>query len=340
MMGSILSPSLSQIRELLMPVLSDLPSWTGFTLLVGPLGLTVRIYFETADVPNLPREIGGLPIEVRRMPWFTVVPPAEAASAPPVAGASAAAIVGPAAVAAVPAAAFELKPLTDVFTKAHDGPLSIKGGFGLITGFLQQAGKTWLISANHVVADNGRLTNFGNGDGVQAGGVMQTVSTDVKFRPIVQPGENPVDAAICLLKDGLATEPPPLYPVEWHLTNGIPERPSDEDVLRFRKRTGVEVTGRVVHHSFDAHLKTQLSGDVDHPVMTDHIVMALDDGGTIEPGDSGSLVVATSNGETRPAGILIGSSDDVSVKNALITPLDSVMLEFNQATGGADRLLV
>lgn len=219
----------------------------------------------------------------------------------------------------------------------------IASGAGSIGGFIQSPGGIWLLTANHVIAGNGRLTHFEQpGDGILAGNPPALVSRQVRFIDIdgSPAAVNPADAAICVLDPGLQPVHP-LFPASWNMVDGTPARPQKGDTVRFLTRTGQEQAGTVEAPSGVFPVRLNLSGGVDEAVFGGQILIRASQGSFLRPGDSGSLVVLDTPTGTRPLGIAFAFPDNPSQSSmGLVSPLGVILEQLRPHTGGATSILV
>lgn len=222
-------------------------------------------------------------------------------------------------------------------------PQVVPSAWGSIGAFVRGPTGLWLLTANHVIAGNGALTNFPRAtDGVRAGNPPTVVSKEVFWIPVT-PGssaDNCADAAICRIMPAFDPEPP-LYPPEWSMQTGKPARPAVGDTVQVLARDGIIRTGTVIHASRTISLALDLNGTIDNATFQDQIVIQGNAGKFINPGDSGSLVVLRNSAQTFPVGIAFGVAKEPGLTHlTAVSPLETILKGLSTVTGGATEILV
>lgn len=283
-----------------MAFLRPVPQWTGFSI-VPDAG--IRIYLSSLNGVDFPKRLAGLQLQLSVLPMMA--PPVFSGQPPPVATA--------------PPALHAGEPV-----------VPIKPGFGQRTGsigaFIEGPdGKRWLLSANHVLAHNGRVLPFGESHGIFAGNARRLVSRDVKFEPLLAEsrGASPCDAAVAPLEPAVELAPA-LYPGFWNLTDGTPIRPTEGTVVRFRNFAGIEKEARVVDSGHSRFRVKMNVGSVDVCVFHEHILIHGENN-LVVGGDSGTLVVADVPGGARPVGLIVAKPIAGSANQALVCPLGIIL---------------
>ena len=263
----------------------------GFSLQVGLDGIEVDLFVDTAkedfQVPLLPPSVR---VNVRRIePFFH-----------PVSG-------GPPATAHT-----TLKAARSVRVRATEGGHPIVSEYGTVSAFARAGtGPVWLISANHVISENGKFSHIAphsatgvpldtaGDDGVYVNGARVSVVTN--FINIVAQG-NVVDVASARLNVQPAAGP--LYAPT--LGTGIPwpNPPRGTRVVLYC--VDGPKYGTVDQESYDGVVEQAFT-----PTRPEYVnLILLRVGQAVEGGNSGSLVAAwdTTQSIWRPIGILTAKS--------------------------------
>lgn len=198
---------------------------------------------------------------------------------------------------------------------------------GSIAALVETAEGEWLVSANHVLAGNGRfLPTADPAHGVYVN--EQRVGRTIAFAHLHRSG-NRADAAACLLEAPTA----PVWPVGW-LPSPHPFRPS------IKTRVKISVEGRdclgllaaVGPQRVSMHEFPGLLGEVE---FLDSLLVKVIDAEFARPGNSGGLVV-TAEDECRPVGLVIGTSVEAGSDFVVVSPLGPALA----ALGLPQRILV
>lgn len=200
---------------------------------------------------------------------------------------------------------------------------------GSIGAFAANEEGVWLISANHVLAGNGRyLPTADPQHGVYVGD--ERVGRTVVFAHLQRRG-NLADAAGCRVEATAGFRPK--WPAGWS-PSAVPHRPR----LKTRVRISVDgcdrwgVVRRVGAFRVSMDDFPGMLGDVEF--LNSFLVEAID-AEFARPGNSGGLVVTADN-ECQPVGLVVGTSVEAGSNFVVITPIGQVLA----ALGLPNRIFV
>lgn len=272
---------LTQIR----PLMRRLSNWAGYSLAQDGDGWVLTMYV-LPGVESLPIEFNLLPLRIRREPMgqFSVVPrpPAHPVNAP--------------------------LTLTGAPAGTIGSPVSVRSVTGVIRGsigaYVRNEDGVWLLSANHVLACNGRNLPLADPNhGVYLG--ARRVSRTIVFREL-RPHGNQADAAACLLVD-----PTPGFVAPWPqgwARNPTPFTPTAATRVKVSVN-GADAFGIVVSASLDGLRVSMGAGtfpcSLDNVEFSGGILVRADDDQLGRPGNSGGLVV-TADAASHPVGLITG----------------------------------
>jgi hypothetical protein len=255
--------------------------------------LLVRVKYPDDAIPDadrLPKDVGGLPVDVEQVGTFRRF--ATAAAAP------------------MPNPRLRFRPARPGSSIGFEDPLHqivMAGTFGAVA---TRAGKLFVLSNNHVLADENKLP-IGSPifqPGLLDGGVpaRDRIASLSKFIPLTTTAPNKVDCAIAeaasksiVSKDILFIGPP----------NGTADAAIDMQVHKFGRTTGYRV-GRITSVETDVTVGYEM-GSVQ---FTNQILIV---GRNNQPfsaaGDSGSLILQ--RGTNRAVGLLFAGSTSHTIAN-------------------------
>lgn len=194
------------------------------------------------------------------------------------------------------------------------------------------SGRTWLLTANHVASDNGRVSESftSSTDGVFVTRHRKPIGREVRFVKLrSRPFENLVDACLCAL-DGSLAPVQPLFPNQgWQPVSAAHVSPQPGARVRIMSRINGERTARIVEPSFNADPGMDV-GEVEDPLFRDVILVESETGDFVTPGDSGSLVVSDNHGGgTAPLGIVFAISNGPGQRqHAVVSSIANIVSEF------------
>jgi hypothetical protein len=259
--------------------------------------ILVRIKYpddQLTDGDRLPKEIFGIPIDVEQVGTFQRL----------------GAVAGQPGAVAPPNPRSRLRPLqpgcsVGFVDAAH--PVVVAGTFG----FLATDGtKQYVVSNNHVLADENRLTPGGAilQPGLLDGGDPNAdrIATLVNFSPLSLSDPNTVDCAMAALDDGQVASPAVLH---LGAPQGTAPAAMDMVVHKFGRTTSYRV-GRVTS------VDTDLSVDYGLGAVTFHgqiLIKGVNNQPFSDGGDSGALVVERATG--KAVGLLFAGSPSHSAAN-------------------------
>jgi hypothetical protein len=242
----------------------------------------------------------------------------------------------------IPTAAVEAAPAADVDVDARlglassvhcrftpNGGSQVRANRGSVGAVLRVNGEHWILSANHVLAENGVLNRFSApGDGVYATRANILASQSVDFVRIeAPPTVNEVDAAACKLNSN-ASALLPTAPAAWQAVPSHPVRPPEGTKVSFLSRMagGVEREGIVDTALVDEMEVSMDVADLERLLFKGSILIRSGAKAFVKPGDSGSLVFAAMGGQRLPVGIAFARTvDDDGEMAALVCPFHSVL---------------
>jgi len=257
--------------------------------------LLVRVKYPDDAIPaadRLPATIGGLPVDVEQAGTFRRF----AATAAP----------------AMPNPRGRFRPARPGSSIGFEDPqhsFTMAGTFGAV---VKRAGKLFVLSNNHVLADENRLPIGAPifQPGLLDGGKVpqDRIAALAKFVALTTAGPNKVDCAIAeaananvLSKDILFIGPP----------NGTADAAIDMQVHKFGRTTGYRA-GRITSIETDI----TVGYDMGNVLFTDQILIV---GHNAQPfsaaGDSGSLILE--RGTNRAVGLLFAGSTSHTIANHL-----------------------
>ncbi len=188
--------------------------------------------------------------------------------------------------------------------------------FGSIGAYVRTAEGVWLLTANHVLACNGRHLPLAN----QAHGVFlgnQRVSRTIVYREL-EPRGCQADAAACLLDP--AANVIPAWPTGWNPNPNPYTPPFPPPTTRVKVSVnGVDAFGTVTKvGAFRVSMAAAgFPCDLDDVEFTCSLVVQADDAQFARPGNSGGLVV-TADAACHPIGLITGTTVDHLV---VVSPL-------------------
>ncbi len=203
---------------------------------------------------------------------------------------------------------------------------------GSMGALVETAEGVWLVSANHVLAGNGRfLPTADPTHGVYVD--EQRVGRTIAFAHLHRSG-NRADAAASLL----SAPARPVWPAGW-VPGAEPFRPSIKTKVKIsvdgRDRLAVVTGVGTQHVSMDDF--PGLLGNVE---FLDSFLVKVIDAEFARPGNSGGLVVtADAEGQQvgcRPVGLVVGTSVEAGSEFVVLSPLGQVLA----ALGLPQRILV
>lgn len=198
---------------------------------------------------------------------------------------------------------------------------------GTLGAFLTDGTDTWILSANHVMSQNGSCTS----NQIVVPG-LGTVSTVVKPVIISGGGVNPGDIAIALWNGENAFSPqiPGLPPLA---TGAVaPQAAQNRTVMKVGEATGKQ--SGIVRYVAETILATPFPPFTD-ATFGDQIL--VEGSQFADEGDSGSLVVLSDGASSAPVGMLVfkgvpAKEDPQPIYNA-VTPIENVLTALEGLTG-------
>ena len=279
-----------QLLSTIRPMMDKLSRCVGYSLTQDgdAWDLTIYVPPSWANLGNFLRafdSLNALPVRIHRveMNRFSVLP-APVALAPPLA-------LAPALPRAV--------PIGSTVSVVWPGGNTV----GSIGAYVRTVEGVWLLTANHVLACNGRHLPLANHDhGVFLG--SQRVSRTIVYREL-EPQRCQADAAACLLDP--TANIIPAWPAGWN-PNPNPYTPP----LNTRVKTsvnGVDAFGMVTHlGAFKVSMSSaNFPCDLDMVEFECSILVQADGAQFARPGNSGGLVV-TADAAGHPIGLITGTT--------------------------------
>lgn len=226
-----------------------------------------------------------------------------------------------------------LAPGATTWDEATVNGRDLVSGLGSVGAIAMSEGNLWLITANHVLSENGRFGQFpGPNDGVLVGG-GRPVSRDLRFVPIRDSKDNLVDIAVARLtatpragafynpglSDGLPWTTPPASRLQAQATP-----------IKVFGRLGVK-DGWLESNSYQGEVQQNFSPT--RPGYANQLLLRGSTANFVVKGDSGSLVAGfdRSRGQWRPIGIVFAVTDTNGL--AIASPLQFVLDAASRATG-------
>ena len=290
-----------QLLSTIRPLMDKLSPWVGYSLTKGEDAWDLTVYLPPGWV-NFASFLGtfaslnALPVRIHpaEMNRLSVVPGPTA-------------VLGP---VLSPAAAIG----STLSVVSATGPT-----FGSIGAYVSTTEGVWLLTANHVLACNGRhlpLANLNHGVFLRG----QRVSRTIIYREL-EPRGCQADAAACLLDP--TAHVIPAWPAGW-TPNPNPYTPTRGDRVRVSVN-GVDAFGTVKELGpFRVSMSSSnFPCDLDEVEFTCSIVVQADDAQFARPGNSGGLVV-TADAACRPIGLITGTTIDHLV---VVSPLAKALAD-------------
>ena len=289
-----------ELVEQIHPLMHKLSNWVGYSLTQDGANWDLTIYVPPGFVNFLSGfdALGLLPVRIRRvqMNRFSAVPSPAAPLAHATPGASAGTI---------------------------GAPVSVRCALGEIPGsigaYVRNMDGVWLLSANHVLACNGRHLPLADpSHGVFLG--TKRVSRTIIFSEL-KPHGYQADAAACLLDPAAGIVP--AWPPGW-TPNPNPFTPTANPRVKVSVN-GVDAFGTVTgvgtfHVAMGA---SDFPCSLDDVEFNGSILVQADDAQFALPGNSGGLVV-TADAAGHPIGLITGTNVDRSV---VISPLAKALAD-------------
>ena len=273
-----------ELVDRIRPIMHQLSNWVGYSLTQDGGHWDLTIYIPPGFVSLLSGfdSLGLLPVRIRRVPMnrFSAVP----SPAAPLAHAAAGSPVG--------------RIGSRVSVQCAQGEIP-----GAIGAFVRNADGVWLLSANHVLACNGRHLPLAQpSHGVYLG--TNRVSRTIVFSEL-KPSGYQADAAACLLDPAAGIVP--AWPTGW-TANPNPFTPTVN--LRVKVSVnGVDAFGTVtgVGTFHVAMGSSNFPCSLDDVEFNGSILVQADDAQFALPGNSGGLVV-TADAAGHPIGLITGTN--------------------------------
>ncbi len=274
-----------ELIERIRPIMHQLSNWVGYSLTQAGGHWDLTIYIPPGFVGFLSGfdALGLLPVRIHRVPMSRFS-----------AGPSPAAPLAHVAAAGSPVGRM-------------GSPVSVRGAQGEIPGsigtFVRNADGVWLLSANHVLACNGRHLPLADpSHGVYLG--TKRVSRTIVFSEL-KPHGYQADAAACLLDPAAGIVP--AWPPGW-TPNPNPFTPTAN--LRVKVSVnGVDAFGTVtgVGTFHVAMGSSNFPCSLDDVEFNGSILVQADDAQFALPGNSGGLIV-TADAAGHPIGLITGTN--------------------------------
>ena len=288
-----------ELVERIRPLMDKLSNWVGYSITQDGDDWDLTIYVPPG-FENLPNAFDSLPVPIRRVPMnrFSAVPrPAAAVNWALAAAGAPAGTIG--------------------------SPVSVRCAKGQIPGsigaYVRNADGVWLLTANHVLACNGRHLPLADpSHGVFLG--TKRVSRTIIFSEL-KPHGYQADAAACLLDPAAGIVP--AWPPGW-TPNPNPFTPTANPRVKVSVN-GVDAFGTVTgvgtfHVAMGA---SDFPCSLDDVEFNGSILVQADDAQFALPGNSGGLVV-TADAAGHPIGLITGTNVDRSV---VISPLAKALAD-------------
>lgn len=196
------------------------------------------------------------------------------------------------------------------------------GTLGLLLEYTDgpNQGKAYLLSNNHVIADNNRASV---GDPILQPGAhdsgnveKDTIAYLHRWVPLLTSGFNYVDAAIAEIRGNLKWS----HYVDPYISHiGTPE-----DVLDPTIGMHVEKVGRTTGHTQGQILSAKFSTKITYPMGILTFKNQIRTTSMSKPGDSGSALISL--GERKPVGLLFAGSDTASYCNPMSVVLSTLSM--------------
>jgi hypothetical protein len=230
-------------------------------------------------------------------------------------------------------------PGSAVSARATDETLPIGSNSGSVGAYAKsENGSVWLLTANHVISQNGEFRNMervpGGDDGVYVNQVDR-VSFEVKFVKIVDTG-NVADIA------GAKLETPSVIPrrnlYDGLVLDGRPYLPPKDAPVKIFARARTK--GGIVTSTGANGVRVAQSFEPRFPIYDNQIYIQGQSEESVEDGDSGSLVAAFDSQEEtwRPIGFVFAKTNNTGL--AVVTPLQATFDSLERWTGKMTKILV
>ena len=203
---------------------------------------------------------------------------------------------------------FELPPPKNNFVMA--------GTFGAV---VTKSGKRFILSNNHVLAENGLISLGGRifQPGLLDGGDASTdqVATLTRFIEIKESGTNKVDCAIAEFLPGIPVNPRHM-PSVGNLASTTPIAAAENMLVMKTGRTTGHTRGRIFDIFADANVPYEdKNGNQFIATFSNQILIVGTPGSFSTNGDSGSLIVDRTT--TRATGLLFAGSSTHTIANRI-----------------------
>jgi hypothetical protein len=203
---------------------------------------------------------------------------------------------------------FEFPPPKDNFVMA--------GTFGAVVA---KGGKQFILSNNHVLAENGLISLGGRifQPGLLDGGDASTsqVAELTQFIEIKESGTNKVDCAIAELLTGTPVNPRHM-PNVGKLASATPIAPAEDMLVMKTGRTTGHTKGRIFDIAADANVPYEdKDGKEFVATFADQILIVGTPGSFSTNGDSGSLILDRAT--NRATGLLFAGSSTHTIANRI-----------------------
>ena len=203
---------------------------------------------------------------------------------------------------------FEFPPPKDNFVMA-----------GTLGAVVTKSGKRFILSNNHVLAENGLISLGGRifQPGLLDGGDASTdqVATLTQFIEIKESGTNKVDCAIAEFLPGIPVNPRHM-PSVGKLASTVPVAPAEDMLVMKTGRTTGHTRGRIFDIFADANVPYEdKDGNEFIATFSNQILIVGTPGSFSTNGDSGSLIVDRTT--KRATGLLFAGSSTHTIANRI-----------------------
>lgn len=230
-----------------------------------------------------------------------------------------------------------LQPGSSVRAVAVYLGLEIESEQGSIGAFVVTDRGNWLITANHVISENGHydLLTADDDDGILVTGIETPVSRKVEYVKI-KATHNRADVAAALLTQ--------FHPLPGRLYD--PPLGTGEPWINPPKGTPIKLYGRsktkegtVENPCFSGSVSEPFAPN--NPNYVNQILLTSQQPDFVEDGDSGSLVAAFDAGSNqwRPIGLVCATISDPDLTLAMVNPLSDVLAALSNQIGQVSSIM-
>ncbi len=301
------------VYEILRATLGATSGVIGFSLDIGAKGITAYVMvdseFDNVVLPQLP---GVVTTQERKIRPFSH----------PVAGGPPATTHG----------RLEVGSSLQARANLHGSPIVSK--WGTIGAFVGVGTSTWLVTANHVISENGNFKDMRPANASEGVWIdkPQLVSKSVTFAPI-KPAGNRADIAAAPLTEGVLPSPGQFYTPP--LASGAPwTNPPVGTAVKMFSRAGTK-GGKIQQLNYTGTVVESFTPT--SPVYDGQFLLVGDAPGFVEEGDSGSLVAGLDlslggAGRWRPIGFVFAETMSEGGL-AIASPLAGALAELSAQIG-------